>query len=148
MEFVLKEDARKELISTIKNIDYEFWYIYPSYIAFLNKGFSNLWDEASVQNAFSYYRDILEVLLDIIENIDYENTPYNFVEYLVEKFIEVVPYIGTSLGQSYAAMGLWKERAKQIPQSFVDELSKHQNGFLNDIRIRSLLKIRDDEEEI
>lgn len=148
MEFVLKEDARKELISTIKNIDYEFWYIYPSYIAFLNKGFSKLWDEASVQNAFSYYRDILEVLLDIIENIDYENTPYNFVEYLVEKFIEVVPYIGNSLGQSYAAMGLWKERAKQMPQSFVDELSKHQNGFLNDIRVRSLLKIRDDEEEI
>lgn len=45
--------------------------LFPCYIAFLNKGLSILWNKASEKNAFSYYGQILDLLLDLIQCFKY-----------------------------------------------------------------------------
>lgn len=140
--FIENKENRQEIFDLIKSIDYEFWYIYPSYIAFLSKSFGVLWDKAHVQNAFSYYCDILDLLLDIIENIDYEKVPFNLLEFLIGHFKEISYSIGKSSGQSWAAKDLWDKRCHSIPEEFVNELSKHITDDFDAIRIDKLLETR------
>lgn len=144
--FINNKDNRYEIFNSIKSIDFEFWYIYPSYMAFLNKSFAVLWDKAHVQNAFSYYKDILDLLLDIIENIDYEKVPFSLLEYLIKQFREISYSIGTTLGQSWAAKNLWDRRCNDIPEEFINELNKHLTDDFDAIRIRGLLKVRNNAE--
>lgn len=140
--FISNKNNRQRIFNTIKSIDFEFWYIYPSYMAFLNKSFGILWDKAHVQNAFSYYRDILDLLLDIIENIDYEKVPFSLLEYLIEQFKEISYSIGNTAGQSWAAKNLWDNRCHSIPEEFINELNKHLTDDFDAIRIEELLKVR------
>ena len=111
-------------------------------MAFLNKSFAVLWDRAHMQNAFSYYKDILDLLLDVIENIDYEKVPYSLLEYLINQFKEISYYIGKTLGQSWAAKSLWDERCHNIPEEFISELNKHLTDDFDAIRIEELLNVR------
>lgn len=140
--FIHNRDNRFEIFDSIKSIDFEFWYIYPSYMAFLNKSFSTLWDKAHMPNAFSYYKDILDLLLDIIENVDYEKAPFSLLEYLIKQFLEISHSIGSTLGQSWAAKNLWDRRCNDIPQEFINELNKHLTDDFDALRIKSLLKVR------
>lgn len=144
--FIVNKDNRKEIFNTIKSVDYEFWYIYPSYMAFLNKSFAILWDKAHVQNAFNYYENILDLLLDIIENIDYEKVPFSLLEYLTIQFKEISYYIGDNPGQSWATKNLWDRRCNDIPEEFINELNKHLTDDFDAIRIRGLLKVRNNAE--
>jgi len=144
--FIDNKSNRQEIFKTIKSIDFEFWYIYPSYMAFLNKSFSVLWDKAHMQNAFSFYRDIWDLLLDIIESIDYEKVPFSFLEYLIEQFKEISPAIGKSAGQSWVAKDMWDKRCQDIPDEFVNELKKHLTNDYASLRIEELLKVRNNTE--
>lgn len=146
--FIDDKDRRQEIFNTIKSIDFEFWYIYPSYMAFLNKSFGILWDKARVQNAFSYYRDILDLLLDIIENIDYEKVPLSLLEYLIEQFKDISYSVGETLGQSWAAKELWDRRCNSIPKEFINELNKHLTDDFDAIRINRLLKVRSNKNDL
>lgn len=146
--FINDKNKRKEIFDNVKSIDFEFWYIYPSYMAFLNKSFAILWDQAHIQNAFRYYRDILDLLLDIIENIDYEKVPYSLLEYLIDQFKEISYSIGETPGQSWAAKGLWDQRCHYIPDEFIGELNKHLTDDFDAIRIDKLLKIRNNTRNI
>lgn len=146
--FIGDKDRRQEIFNTIKSIDFEFWYIYPSYMAFLNKSFGILWDKARVQNAFSYYSDILDLLLDIIENIDYEKVPLSLLEYLIEQFKDISYSVGETLGQSWAAKELWDRRCNSIPKEFINELNKHLTDDFDAIRINRLLKVRSNKNDL
>ena len=140
--FIGDKSNRQEIFNNVKSIDFEFWYIYPSYMAFLNKSFAVLWDRAHIQNAFSYYRDILDLLLDVIENIDYEKVPYSLLEYLINQFKEISYSIGKTPGQSWVAKDLWDERCHNIPEEFIRELNKHLTDDFDAIRIEELLNVR------
>ena len=138
--FINSRDNRKEIFDSIKSIDFEFWYIYPSYMAFLNKSFGILWDKSHMHNAFSYYKDILDLLLDILENVDYEKVPLSLLQYLIEQFKSISSYIGNNSGQSWAAKELWDKRCNAIPQEFINEINKHLTDDSDSIRIENLLK--------
>lgn len=119
--FVNDCSLRLEFIYSIAKLMPEFWYVYSGYIAFLNKCFGVLWNRASAPRAFWEYNNILCVLLDIIENIDYNNVPISFIDYIVNKFSEVAYFVGDDIGQSYSASSTWKTRKKNIPERFFDE---------------------------
>lgn len=142
--FIDEKSKRQEIFNMIRSIDFEFWYIYPSYMAFLNKSFGILWDKAHIRYGFKYYKDILDLLLDIIENIDYEKVPFSLLEYLIEQFKEITYSVGTNRGQSWVAKSLWDERCHNIPDEFINELKKHLTDDLDATRIEELLKIKND----
>lgn len=120
-EFVGNSAYRLEYIKQISAFDPEFWYVYASYTAFLNKCFGVLWNRASAHNAFSEYNNILLLLLDIIENIKYDNVPTSFVDYIISKFSEVSYFIGNDLGKSFSAYHTWNNRKAKIPEHFIKE---------------------------
>lgn len=146
--FIHDKGNRQEIFNNVKSIDFEFWYIYPSYMAFLNKSFGVLWDKAHIQNAFSYYRDILDLLLDIIENIDYEKVPLTLLEYLIDQFKEISCFIGKMPGKSWAAKDLWDTRCNDIPEEFINELNKHLIDDFDAVRIGKLLKVRKNPDDV
>ena len=141
-EFIIDKESRRNIINAITDLDFEFWYIYPSYMAFLNKSLAVLWDRAHVQNAFSYYRNILELLLDVIENVDYTNVPASFLDYLIERFKEIAYYIGSGYGQSWEAKTCWDNRCHNLPQEFVDELIRRPANEYESRLIEQLLSSR------
>lgn len=139
-KFIEDKNMRLETINSIKDTDYEFWYLYPSYTAFLNKAFGVLWDKASYPGAFSYYSDILDLLLDLVENINYSKVPTSFIEYLVDKFNSIAYYVGENSGQSWQASGLWNTRKNNIPSEFIHEVRKSVRDDGSSIYAMRLLK--------
>lgn len=120
------QNYRLEIIKSIRNVDYEFWYVYPGYTAFLNRALGILWTRARTLYAFEQYEKILALLLDIIENINYSRVPESFIDFLVDSFDELAPRIGNELGQSWKASELWDERKRDIPQDFCNEFLKRR----------------------
>lgn len=125
-KFISDSSFRLEYIRSISGFAPEFWYVYSSYTAFLNKCFGVLWNKASVYGAFSEYNNILCLLLDIIENTDYDNAPISFIDYVVSKFSEIAYYIGNELGKSYSAYSTWESRKSSFPDRFADEYMKRR----------------------
>lgn len=139
-EFINTPEVRLEIINSIKSVDYEFWYVYPSYIAFLNNAFGVLWNKASEQNAFSYYSDILNVLLDLVENTNYLKSPTNYIDFLVTKFNSISRYVGQSHGQSWKAYVTWQARKKDVPNEFVQEALKRSKDNMDSSYAEKLVK--------
>ena len=125
-QFINDSAFRLKYIKPISSFAPEFWYVYSSYTAFLNKCFGVLWNRSSVYGAFEEYNKILCVLLDIIENIDYDNAPISFIDYVVSKFSGIAYYIGKDLGKSYSAYSTWELRKNTIPDRFADEYIKRR----------------------
>ena len=131
ISFISDSSFRLKYIHTISGIAREFWYIYSSYTAFLNKCFGLLWNKASAYGAFEEYNNILCLLLDIIENLDYDNSPLSFVDYLVNNFSEIALFVGNEKGQSYSAFSTWELRKVVFPERFVEEYIKRRKDDYN-----------------
>ncbi len=122
--FINNIDMRKELIREINALKCENWFIYSSFVSFINNCLGLLWVRASAPRAFSFYRDILSIVLDLIENTNYKNVPIAFVDSLVNWFCDIAPYIGFELGQSFDAKSLFDSRCKNIPEDFIIEFER------------------------
>lgn len=129
-EFIKNDSYRLNYIILISNFDPEFWYVYSSYTAFLNKCLGVLWNKASFPRAFDEYNNILKLLLDIIENIKYDNVPISFVDYIITKFSDVSYFIGNDLGKSYSAFYTWNNHKGKIPEQFIKEyINRRKDNF-------------------
>ena len=113
-------------INQIASFDPEFWYIYSSYTAFLNKCFGVLWNRASAYNAFDEYNNILLLLIDVIKSINYDNVPASFIEYVVGQFADVAYYVGNEIGKSFSAHNTWLNQKDSIPNQFINEYTKRR----------------------
>lgn len=122
--FIDNKVERATVINSFKDLDREFWYAFPCYIAFLNKGLSILWNKASEKNAFSYYGQILDLLLDLIQCFKCNSMPDNYVDFLIEQFKSVAYYIGDGVGKSWDAKHVWDTRKNNIPKDFIDLAKK------------------------
>lgn len=125
-KYISDEYFRINKIKEINEIDSEFWNIvYPSYITFLNKVFSELWDKTLPHGAFDEYNDILTMIIDIVENIKFEKTPETLIEFIITEFFHVARYIGMNYGQSFKAYETWVKKKKSLPAQFFKEVEKY-----------------------
>ena len=124
--FIRSSAYRLEYIKQISELDQEFWYIYSSYTAFLNKCFGVLWNRASAYNAFDEYNNILLLLIDVIKSINYDNVPASFIEYVVGQFADVAYYVGNEIGKSFSAHNTWLNQKDSIPNQFINEYTKRR----------------------
>lgn len=114
------KEERRQMIERIYDLDRAFWYAYPSFIALLKNVFDTLWDRASEQNAFDNYGRILDILLDLIEELKDRSLPNNYIDFLIEEFIDIAGYVGDYMGQSWSASRIWKSRNQEISRRFID----------------------------
>lgn len=125
-DFIKNSSYRLNYINQIASFDPEFWYIYSSYTAFLNKCFGVLWNRASAYNAFDEYNNILLLLIDVIKSINYDNVPASFIEYVVGQFADVAYYVGNEIGKSFSAHNTWLNQKDSIPNQFINEYTKRR----------------------
>ena len=122
--FLDDANFRKNAITKITQLPCEYWYIFSSFVSFINRSLGELWYKAYQPQAFLYYRDILRVVLDLIEYTQYDKVPIPYIDSIVDWFCEIAPRVGDELGQSFDAMRLFEKRSKSIPQAFIIEFEK------------------------
>lgn len=129
-KFVKNEDGyRLKTIEFINKLDSSYCYIFNSYIPFLNRVFNSIMSNARCDGCFSFYADYLEILLDIISELKVQNMPTVFLNFLIERFVEIAPSIGLTKGCSYAAKDLWDRRKQEIPLNFIETLKYSINSM-------------------
>ncbi|MBL7839371.1 MAG: SIR2 family protein [Cyclobacteriaceae bacterium] len=119
--FVKSPKARAIVVYILLNNGNKF---ITGFLELLSKACDFMWEESRRPNAFSAYDKHLEVLLDILETIELHNTPPALLEMLVFNLNRISPFIGSKLGESYAAHKTWKGRFKYIPEPTVLEMKK------------------------
>lgn len=135
--FAANKEERLAIIKYIQSVDLEFRYVYPSYIAFLSNVLGYLWDKASEKNNFHYYNTILVILIDLIKNIDYSKIPNEYLDFLVDEFNDLAPFVGNSMGESWEALSTWDTEKNELPKDFIDEIRKrtNENSFFDTWRL-------------
>lgn len=124
-DFIDEEsDYRNKTIDFINKLDSSYCYIFTQYIPFLDRVFNKVMSSARIAGQFSYYNDFFKILLDLLKNLDVKSTSTVYLDFLIEKFCEIAPSIGDTMGCSYAAKGTWDNRKKEIPLDFIEAV-KH-----------------------
>lgn len=135
------KEERKQMIERIYNLDRAFWYAYPSFIAFIKNALNKLWDIAIRPNQFHSYADILDFLMDLIVLTKNRSVPNNYIDFLIDEFIDIAGYVGDDPGQSWPANNLWNKRKIEIPKEFVDAaISRCQRNDYKSIVASELLE--------
>ena len=137
--FTDDEEERLAIIRQVRDIDYEFRYIYSSYISFLNNVIGKLRNKAREPNAFDVYDQILNIILDLAENTQYSAAPVGYIDFLAAKFKSIAFFIGREKGKSWDALRTWKRRMDKIPGEFKREMRKRCKNDANSIAVERLL---------
>ena len=141
--FVNNRTERKEDIKTIMSIDLGFGYVFQSFFPFIKNVMSSLWVESQKPKNFRYYKIILEILLDIVENMKQDRTPINFLNYLSDVLVIILNYLGDQMGDAWDATSEWKSRKKCIPNWFILHVIQYKSEniygkaseFLNELLV-------------
>lgn len=59
-------------------------------------------------------------MLDLIEELKDRSLPNNYIDFLIEEFIDIAGYVGDYMGQSWSASRIWKSRNQEISRRFID----------------------------
>lgn len=140
-DFIKEKKYRNEIIQYMVTLEKDYWFTYSSYISFIKKCLGELWIKSSERNAFSFYKDILDIIIDLIASIDdYKRVPQVYVDNIVYWFSDISTYVGKTIGKSYAAAKLFSEREKEIPKEFIEEFDKRDTYDFNYSKAKELLE--------
>ena len=98
-------------------------YLVADFIAFIDKCIAETWERSIPKAAFEGYNQNLNIILDTLTALDFDRFPPALFQTAAESLQRVAPFVGTSLGQSYAAHRTWEDRKGQLSVEMVSELS-------------------------
>lgn len=110
-------------LSIINEISKNGIHLISGFLELFSKAMEETWERAAPRNAFTAYKENLQILLDIIEKIDLENIPPALLQSIAYNLDRVSYYVGDNKGQSRAANNLWRKRKDNIPKNTIVELS-------------------------
>jgi siroheme synthase (precorrin-2 oxidase/ferrochelatase) len=136
-----EEHARKEFIRMLSK--FPRCYDVHVLINFLDAVLGPIWEVAREYGGFEHYDPFLKVLLDIFENLPFNDCHPTLFNYIADKFDDIASYIdpggGKAFGTGFAATKTWFSRKKKIPDDMLKELqrySKIHGGY----RMEKILK--------
>lgn len=118
-KFVDDENFR---LSIIREISENGIQLISGFLELFSKAMDKTWERAEPRNAFHAYKENLQILLDIIENISLEKIPPALLESITYNLDRVSYYVGDHIGESLAAYRLWKNRKDEIPTDVATEI--------------------------
>lgn len=93
------------------------------FLEILSRGLDELWKKARENNGFKYYDEYLRVLLEVIEHIDFKNTPPPALVQMIAFSLERVGhYMGPGYGEAHAAHRTWLEKGAELSDESFREL--------------------------
>ncbi|WMJ23443.1 SIR2 family protein [Paludicola sp. MB14-C6] len=123
--FIDNKDDRIQIIEFIGNLPTEYNYIYTSFTKFIREVMLYNINPLDFNPSFESIKIQLEILLDIIQYINYKNMTIDFFQLVADHLESLSFYIGNSNGKAHDAYDMWKERKKDIPSITLDELNKY-----------------------
>lgn len=142
-----EDNYRNDTINFIYELDSNYWYIYSSFISLLQRVFNKNMEGAKYIYQFQFYDYYLTILLDLIEKIKVDMVPVLYINYLIERLIFIAPYIGETLGKSFAAYETWKKRMLNIPNEFIEKIKNYFETTRYSISLMRLLMINKNESD-
>ena len=131
--FIDDKNIRTDYINKIQE---NSRFIIEAFLQFLTKVFDECWDRAKERNNFEAYNEFLLIILDILIKIPFSKMSPALFESMAYNLGTVSSYIGSSLGQSYAANNTWNKYKSNIQSTTKKELQlyyeqRNQYNMLN-----------------
>ncbi len=129
-KFIEDSSFRKENLKILSAFPNE---IISSFIVFLNRCIDETWVHSEPSGAFHGYKENIEITLDILINLSFNQIPPALFQLLAYNLQSVGHFVGRKKGQSYYAHDIWKARKKEIPNETLSELKNFasQHGYGN-----------------
>jgi hypothetical protein len=129
-------DDKNRRIDYINKIQENSRFIIEAFLQFLTKVFDECWDRAKERNNFEAYNEFLLIILDILIKIPFSKMSPALFESMAYNLGTVSSYIGSSVGQSYAANNTWNKNKSNIQSTTKKELQlyykqRNQYNMLN-----------------
>lgn len=140
---IYNNEKRLQIINKVNKLGMENPQIYISYIPVLTIALNKLWNQAQEVNAFEYYEYILGLLLDLMHNIEESNPPDYYIDFLIDNFCKVSPYIGNKSGDSWGAFELWKNRGHEISKNIRAKIEIHLENLKDTYRLSHIIELFD-----
>lgn len=118
-KFIDDESFRNKIV---KNTAMEQTILISGFLEIFTKAMENGWNRASKSYAFHAYEELLRILLDILENIQFSKLPPVLFHSIAYNLDLLAYYIGKSIGKSHAAYDLWNNRKNNIATETLLEL--------------------------
>jgi hypothetical protein len=121
-DFIDRKDFRSNFIGKFDESDL---ISVSSMVQFLSKCVDVATERSTPVGAFEGYNQHLVMLLDILCRISLKNMHPVLFDYLANSLDDVSYYVGSRLGQSFAADRTWKDRSNKIPSEMREELKSY-----------------------
>jgi len=127
-EFIDDEKIRENILNLVFSesfLEDKFFYrrkLFFDVINLFSFAFENTWKRASTSGAFYAYDEMLIIILDVLEKVEFSKMPSNFFEFITSNFSRLSYYIGKEKGKSKQAHETWLKRKKKIPKTTINEL--------------------------
>lgn len=118
-KFIDDDDFR---LSIIKEISEDGIQLISGFLELFSKAMDKTWERATPRNAFHAYKENLQILLDIIEQISLQKIPPALMQSIAYNLDRVSYYVGEDLGESRAAYRMWNNRKDNIPIETMTEI--------------------------
>ena len=127
--FIDDKNIRTDYINKIQE---NSRFIIEAFLQFLTKVFDECWDRAKERNNFEAYNEFLLIILDILIKIPFSKMSPALFESMAYNLGTVSSYIGSSVGQSFAANNTWNKNKSNIQSTTKKELQlyyKQRNQY-------------------
>ena len=111
------------------------------FLELLSRALDSLWVKARETGGFPVYNRYLNVLLDIIENVDFTTIPPALVQTICYRLDRVGYYMGPGYGEANAAYKTWRKRGPELHLNTINELTNISKANPNYHNLRKLLRL-------
>lgn len=117
--FIEDKETRNTILTHLKESKH---YYINGFLELLSRSLDRVWSRARQSGKFHEYDNYLNVLLDIVENIDFDSSPPALIQTICSGLNKVGNYVGPGLGEANAAHRTWLERGPRLASKTIKEL--------------------------
>lgn len=126
-KFSEDHDYRIKVLKLASEFEY---YMLDSFIEALTHYISVTWEQAREDGGFEYYKTYLIMIMDVINNYDYDKMPPMIFKIIAERLNKLFPYIDDDpdakvSGYAWDATKYWHNNKENIPKNLAIELYEY-----------------------
>lgn len=152
-KFINDYEYREEILKLASDFEH---YMIESFIDTLTYSINIVWNKARENGGFHYYKTFLIIIMDVIENYDYNNMPPMIFKKIAEGLNKVFPYIHDNPNTnvttySWSATKYWHKNKENIPKNLAIDLynyAKDNRLYQLKCKLKEIKYIKDIEDSI
>ncbi len=133
-KFIDDQEFRHKTLDTLSEFPND---LISGFVSFLDRCIDKTWERAKPDGAFEAYAENLNIILDILVELKFEQMPPALFQITAEALNRVGYYISFKHGRSHPAARLWRDEKGNIPDEMIRELKafaqQHQHYDIQEL---------------